>query len=61
MIRELTDMELDAVSGGGRRHRVVKNTIVQKVDLDQKNVNLAPVADLDQKNRARIVLVGVII
>jgi hypothetical protein len=62
MIRELTDMELDAVSGGRKRHRVEKNTIVQKVDLDQKNVFVnSGTGELDQKNRANIVLVGVII
>jgi hypothetical protein len=60
MIRELTDMELDAVSGG--RRRITKNVIVQKVDLDQKNVFVkAGAGEVDQTNRARITLIGVIL
>jgi hypothetical protein len=72
MIRELTDMELDAVCGGGKKHRKHSSkSITQKVDVDQSNfsglfVGVNVDSDggnqtntLNQENEANIALIAV--
>ena len=65
MIRELTDMELDAVSGGGK-HRHHKNnssvtkSIKQSVDIDHTNVAVFNHDDVKQENEANVLLVAII-
>jgi hypothetical protein len=61
MIRELTDMELDAVCGGGKRHKKhssVKKSIKQKVDIDQTNVAFLA-GEIEQENEANVLLVAI--
>jgi hypothetical protein len=62
MIRELTDMELDAVCGGGKRHKKhsSKKSIKQKVDIDQTNVAVLNAAlEIEQENEANVLLVAI--
>jgi hypothetical protein len=74
MIRELTDMELDAVCGGGKRRHKKKassQSIRQSVDVDQSNfsglfVGVNVDSDggnqtntLNQENEANIALIAV--
>jgi len=58
MIRELTDMELDTVSGGWyRRSSTEISAIFQAVKIEQENNALALVAV--QENEANVTLVAV--